>query len=148
MTDTPRPRFHIAFPVHSLESARRFYGELLGCAMGRQSEHWIDFNLMGHQIVAHLAPEECGEASRNAVDGKSVPVRHFGLILEWDAFDELAARLKRAGADFIVDPYVRFAGKPGEQKTLFVRDPSGNALEFKAFKDDTMVFETDGRMFD
>lgn len=147
MPKPARPRFHIAFPVHDLDSARRFYAGVLGCPTGRESEHWVDFDLHGHQIVAHLAPEECADAKRSAVDGKAVPVRHFGLILEWEAFDDLAARLKRAGAEFLVDPYLRFAGKPGEQKTLFVRDPSGNALEFKAFRDETMVFETDGRMF-
>lgn len=142
-----RPRFHLAFPVHDLEAARRFYAGLLGCQTGRESEHWIDFDLYGHQIVAHLAPDLAGAANANAVDGKEIPVRHFGLILDWDAFDTLAERFRRAGTDFLVDPYVRFEGQPGEQKTLFVRDPSGNALEFKAFRDEAMIFETDGRMF-
>ena len=142
-----RPRFHLAFPVHDLEAARRFYAGLLGCQTGRESEHWIDFDLYGHQIVAHLAPDLAGPGGANAVDGKQVPVRHFGLILDWDAFDQLAERFQRAGTDFLVDPYVRFEGQPGEQKTLFVRDPSGNALEFKAFRDESMIFETDGRMF-
>ncbi len=142
-----RPRFHLAFPVHDLEAARRFYAGLLGCQTGRESEHWIDFDLYGHQIVAHLAPELSGAANVNAVDGKQIPVRHFGLIMDWDAFDALAERFRRAGTDFLVDPYVRFEGQPGEQKTLFVRDPSGNALEFKAFRDEAMIFETDGRMF-
>lgn len=136
-----RPRFHLAFPVDDLEAARAFYGGVLGCREGRETEHWIDFDLMGHQIVAHLAPEECAETETNPVDGKAIPVRHFGLILDWDDFDPLAERLQAAGSDFIVEPYLRFAGKPGEQKTLFVRDPSGNALEFKAFRDDRMVFE-------
>ena len=142
-----RPRFHLAFPVHDLEAARRFYAGLLGCQTGRESEHWIDFDLYGHQIVAHLAPELAEPGGANAVDGKQIPVRHFGLILDWDAFDQLAERFQRAGTDFLVDPYVRFEGQPGEQKTLFVRDPSGNALEFKAFRDESMIFETDGRMF-
>ena len=138
-----RPRFHLAFPVDDLDAARRFYGGLLGCAQGRESDHWIDFDFHGHQIVAHLAPEECAAAQTNAVDGKAVPVRHFGLIVDWDQFDALAERFRRAGTEFLVDPYLRFEGKPGEQKTLFVRDPAGNALEFKAFRDDRMVFATD-----
>ena len=140
MTAPARPRFHLAFPVDDLEAARRFYGELLGCPTGRESESWIDFDFHGHQIVAHLSPEECALARTGAVDGHDVPVRHFGLILEYDAFDRLAERLKRAGIRFVIDPYVRFAGLPGEQKTMFVRDPAGNALEFKAFKDDDQVF--------
>jgi len=138
-----RPRFHLAFPVDDLQAARRFYGDVLGCPQGRESDHWIDFDFLGHQIVAHLAPEECQNAQTGAVDGKDVPVRHFGLILEWGQFDPLAERLRRVGTPFIIDPYVRFAGKPGEQKTMFVRDPAGNALEFKAFRDDAMVFATE-----
>lgn len=138
-----RPRFHLAFAVDDLDAARRFYGDLLGCAQGRESDHWIDFDFHGHQIVAHLALEECAAAQTNAVDGKAVPVRHFGLILDWEAFDALAERFRRAGTEFLVDPYLRFEGQPGEQKTLFVRDPAGNALEFKAFRDDAMVFATD-----
>ncbi|MFP4518328.1 MAG: VOC family protein [Oceanicaulis sp.] len=135
-----RPRFHLAFPVDDLEAARRFYGELLGCSEGRSSTHWIDFDLHGHQIVAHLSPEDCAAAKANAVDGKQVPVRHFGLLLDYDQFDALAERFKRAGTEFLIDPYVRFEGQAGEQKTLFVKDPAGNALEFKAFKDDAQVF--------
>ncbi len=135
-----RPRFHLAFPVHDLAAARGFYGGVLGCSEGRSSEQWVDFDLLGHQIVAHLAPEECGPAAANAVDGRAVPVRHFGLILEWDAWETLADSLRAANADFIIEPYVRFAGEPGEQATLFVRDPSGNALEFKAFRDDALIF--------
>lgn len=137
---SPRPRFHLAFPVHELEAARAFYAGVLGCRTGRESDHWIDFDLLGHQIVAHLAPELCETGPTNAVDGKQVPVRHFGLILEYAQFDELAERLKAANADFVIEPYLRFSGEPGEQKTMFVRDPSGNALEFKAFADDTQVF--------
>lgn len=135
-----RPRFHLAFPVDDLERARAFYAGVLGCRTGRESEHWIDFDFHGHQIVAHLAPELCAPASTNPVDGKDIPVRHFGLILDWDDWEQLAIDLTEASADFIVDPYVRFEGKPGEQGTMFVRDPAGNALEFKAFKDDAMVF--------
>ena len=135
-----RPRFHLAFPVDDLEAARRFYGELLGCETGRESEHWIDFDFHGHQIVAHYSPDDCAAARANAVDGKAVPVRHFGLLLDYDAFDALAERLKRAGTEFLIDPYLRFEGQPGEQKTMFVRDPAGNALEFKAFRDDAQVF--------
>jgi len=135
-----RPRFHLAFPVDDLEAARRFYGALLGCAQGRESEHWIDFDFHGHQIVAHLSPDDCAAAKQSAVDGKAVPVRHFGLLLDYAEFDRLAERLKRAGVEFLIDPYLRFEGQAGEQKTMFVRDPAGNALEFKAFKDDDQVF--------
>jgi hypothetical protein len=144
MSDRPadRPRFHLAFPVDDLEAARRFYGELLGCATGRESEHWIDFDLHGHQIVAHYSPEDCAAAKASAVDGKAVPVRHFGLLLGYEQFDRLAERFKRAGTRFLIDPYLRFEGQAGEQKTMFVRDPAGNALEFKAFKDDSQVFAT------
>ena len=135
-----RPRFHLAFPVRSLAEARAFYGDLLGCPEGRSADDWVDFDLMGHQIVAHLAPAERQPAATNAVDGEAVPVRHFGLILAPEAWRALAERLQDAGADFIVAPQTRFAGGPGEQSTLFVRDPSGNALEFKAFADDSMIF--------
>jgi uncharacterized protein len=135
-----RPRFHLAFPVNDLDAARAFYGGVMGCPEGRSSEEWVDFDFRGHQIVAHLAPELCDPAPTNAVDGKAVPVRHFGLLLDWDDFDPLAERLKAANTEFVIEPYLRFEGKPGEQKTMFVRDPAGNALEFKAFKDDAMVF--------
>jgi hypothetical protein len=135
-----RPRFHLAFPVRSLAEARAFYGGLLGCPEGRSADDWVDFDLMGHQIVAHLAPAECGAAATNAVDGEAVPVRHFGLILAPGAWRALSDRLQSAGADFIIAPQTRFAGGPGEQSTLFVRDPSGNALEFKAFADEAMIF--------
>lgn len=139
---TQRPRFHLAFPVDDLDAARRFYGELLGCAQGRESESWIDFDFHGHQIVAHLSPELCGENPANPVDGQQVPVRHFGLLLDYDAFDALAELLEAAGADFVIEPYLRFEGQAGEQKTMFIRDPAGNALEFKAFADDGQVFAT------
>jgi hypothetical protein len=134
-----RPRFHLAFPVTSLAEARAFYGGLLGCAEGRSAENWVDFDFHGHQLVAHLAPAEAAAAT-NAVDGEAVPVRHFGLILEPDAWQALAERLAAAGADFLITPQTRFAGEPGEQSTLFIRDPSGNALEFKAFADEGMIF--------
>lgn len=138
--DPPTGRFHLAFPVRDLAEARSFYGGLLGCGEGRSSPDWIDFDLYGHQIVAHLAPDDCGGAAENAVDGKPVPVRHFGVILAWEAWHELAERLRKAGVQFLIEPYVRFEGAPGEQATLFFLDPSGNALEFKAFRDDRDVF--------
>jgi extradiol dioxygenase family protein len=134
-----RPRFHLAFPVNSLAEARAFYGELLGCAEGRSADDWVDFDFHGHQIVAHVAPGEVAAAT-NVVDGEDVPVRHFGLILGLDAWQALAARLQAAGARFIIEPQTRFVGEPGEQATMFVADPSGNALEFKAFADEAMIF--------
>jgi len=136
-----RPRFHLAFPVRSLAEARAFYGELLGCPEGRSADDWVDFDFHGHQIVAHLAPAEAAGAT-NAVDGEDVPVRHFGLILAPADWQALAARLRAAGAPFIIEPQTRFAGGPGEQSTMFVSDPSGNALEFKAFADEAMIFAT------
>jgi extradiol dioxygenase family protein len=134
------PRFHLAFPVRDLAEAREFYGKLLGCPEGRSSDAWIDFNFYGHQIVAHLSPDEVGHRATSAVDGEQVPVRHFGAILTLDQWGEMAARLKDAGIQFIIEPQIRFQGEPGEQATLFFLDPSGNALEFKAFADDSMVF--------
>ena len=134
-----RPRFHLAFPVSSLAEARTFYGELLGCAEGRSADSWVDFDFHGHQIVAHLAPAEAAAAT-NVVDGEHVPVRHFGLILALADWQALAARLKGAGTRFIIEPQTRFAGQPGEQATMFLTDPSGNALEFKAFADEAMIF--------
>ena len=134
-----RPRFHLAFPVRDLAEARAFYGELLGCPEGRSAADWVDFDFHGHQIVAHLAPDEVA-ARTNLVDGEAVPVRHFGLILAPDDWRALAARLKAAGAAFLIQPLTRFAGEAGEQSTFFVRDPSGNCLEFKAFADDAQVF--------
>lgn len=135
-----RPRFHLAFPVRDLAEARAFYGDLLGCAEGRSSPDWIDFDFYGHQIVAHLAPDEVGHRQTSAVDGEQVPVRHFGVILTLEAWRDLADRLQAAGTQFIIAPQVRFKGQPGEQATLFFLDPSGNALEFKAFAHDDMVF--------
>ena len=133
------PPFHLAFPVDDLAAARRFYGELLGCAEGRSSKEWIDFDFHGHQIVAHLSPE-AGDRVRNPVDGHDVPVPHFGLVLDMEEWRALAARLEAAGTDFVIAPTIRFEGKPGEQATMFLRDPAGNALEFKAFADSTQLF--------
>jgi uncharacterized protein len=139
-TATPPKPFHLAFPVHDLQAARHFYGGLLGCPEGRSSPEWVDFNLHGHQVVAHLAPHECRRASTNAVDGDAVPVLHFGVVLPMAEWQALAERLRAAGTAFIVEPHVRFAGLPGEQATMFFLDPSGNALEFKAFADLGQLF--------
>jgi extradiol dioxygenase family protein len=136
----PMSPFHLAFPVHDLALARTFYGELLGCPEGRSSAQWIDFNFYGHQIVAHLAPDETGLAGRNAVDGHGVPVRHFGIVLPMPEWEAMAARLKAQGVEFVIEPYIRFKGEPGEQATMFFVDPSGNALELKAFGDITKLF--------
>ena len=132
--------FHIAFPVHDLAAARAFYGGLLGCPEGRSSDEWIDYNLYGHQVVAHLKPGHQAELHHNAVDSPAVPVPHFGVILELDQWHALADRLRAAGQQFIIEPYVRFAGQVGEQATMFFLDPSGNALEFKAFADRSQLF--------
>ena len=134
------PLFHLAFPVTSLEKARAFYGGLLGCPEGRSAEDWVDFNFYGHQIVAHLAPEEAGHRGTSAVDGDNVPVRHFGAVLPMEEWDRLAGKLKAAGVRFIIEPHVRFKDEVGEQATMFLLDPCGNALEFKAFKDISQVF--------
>lgn len=132
--------FHVAFPVHDLAAARRFYGELLGCPEGRSAEDWVDFNFFGHQIVAHLSPAECTLARRNAVDGHGVPVRHFGIVLPMDEWQRMAERLRAAGTEFVIEPYLKFVGEPGEQATMFFLDPSGNALELKAFGDITRLY--------
>ncbi|MBP6816602.1 MAG: VOC family protein [Burkholderiaceae bacterium] len=132
--------FHLAFPVHDLGAARQFYGDLLGCPEGRSSDEWVDFDLYGHQVVAHLAPEEARRASTNAVDGDNVPVRHFGVVLPMPEWEVLAQRLAAAGTSFIIEPHVRFKGQVGEQATMFFLDPSGNALEFKSFKDMASLF--------
>ena len=135
-----RPRFHLAFPVRDLAEARAFYGDLLGCPEGRSSDEWVDFDFFGHQIVAHLSPDEVGHKEHNQVDGDAVPVRHFGAILTMAAWKELASKLSAANTQFIIEPGIRFEGLPGEQATFFFLDPSGNALEFKAFHDDNAVF--------
>ncbi|HEX8734059.1 MAG TPA: VOC family protein [Pyrinomonadaceae bacterium] len=132
--------FHLAFPVKNLEESRRFYGEILGCEEGRSSDAWIDFNLFGHQIVAHLAPENAGVQLRNEVDADHVPVPHFGIVLPMDEFKNFAERLKSKQVEFLIEPKIRFAGETGEQATMFFLDPSGNALEFKAFADFAQVF--------
>ena len=136
----PTPLFHLAFPVRDIAEARGFYGGLLGCPEGRSSAAWVDFDFYGHQLVAHLAPDECGLAATGEVDGDAVPVRHFGAILGMDAWHALAARLQAAGTRFIIEPHVRFPGEVGEQATMFFLDPSGNALEFKSFADMGQVF--------
>ena len=135
--------FHLAFPVHDLAAARGFYGGVMGCAEGRSSDHWIDFDLYGHQIVAHLDAGARAAPVLNPVDGHEVPVPHFGVVLEMADWQALAARLEAAGVAFGIAPHIRFAGQPGEQATMFFADPSGNALEFKAFADDAMLFATE-----
>jgi uncharacterized protein len=132
--------FHLAFPVHDLAAARAFYADVLGCDEGRSAAEWIDFNLFGHQIVAHLVADMSAPPTTNAVDGQHVPVPHFGIVLDIAGFDALAARVAGAGIDFVIAPTTRFAGAVGEQKTMFFYDPSGNALEFKAFADDSQLF--------
>jgi uncharacterized protein len=136
----PTPPFHLAFPVDDLEKARTFYGGLLGCPEGRSSDRWVDFDFYGHQVVAHLSPEELARSRTNAVDGHDVPVRHFGVILEWGEWHRLANRLKEKGVKFIIEPGIRFQGQVGEQATMFLLDPAGNALEFKSFMDPSQVF--------
>lgn len=136
--------FHLAFPVDDLVAADAFYGDLLGCARGRRSEQWIDYNFHGHQIVAHLAPAACAATTpadaHSAVDGDAVPVRHFGLVMDPESWRALADRLTAKEADFIIPPRVRFEGEPGEQGTFFIRDPAGNALEFKCFREMDRLF--------
>jgi extradiol dioxygenase family protein len=137
---SPLAPFHLAFPVRDLAEARRFYGELLGCPEGRSSPEWVDFNFYGHQIVAHLAPGETGASQHNAVDGHGVPVRHFGVVLSMDDWHAAADKLRAAGTQFVIEPYIRFKGEVGEQATMFFMDPSGNALEMKAFANIEMLF--------
>ena len=132
--------FHLAFPVHDLDAAREFYAGVLECEEGRCSERWIDFNLYGHQIVTHLAPEASGIKSTNYVDADNVPVPHFGIVLPMNEWKELADRLKSKGVEFLIEPKIRFAGEVGEQATMFFLDPSGNALEFKGFNDFSRIF--------
>jgi extradiol dioxygenase family protein len=135
--------FHIAFPVNDLDAARTFYGTTLGCAEGRSSAHWIDFDLFGHQIVAHLKPASDNspdKAHQNPVDGHDVPIPHFGVVLTMEAWEALADRLRRAGVAFVIEPQIRFKGEVGEQATMFFLDPAGNALEFKAFADIGQLF--------
>lgn len=132
--------FHLAFPVKDLTATRQFYETVLGCSIGRTSDTWIDFNFFGHQLTAHLSPTECDAVDTNAVDGKKVPVRHCGVILEMEVWRVLADRLQQQGIEFVIAPYIRFQGEVGEQATMFFLDPSGNALEFKAFAQDEAIF--------
>lgn len=137
--------FHLALPVDDLEAARHFYGEVLGCAQGRESPRWIDFDFAGHQLVAHLVPREALPAvATNPVDGEAVPASHFGLVLAWDDWDALQGRLQGAGVSYAIAPQTRFEGRQGEQRTCFVRDPAGNYLEFKCLRNPGMLFATDG----
>lgn len=132
--------FHIAIPVYNLEACRTFYRDILNCEEGRSSDHWVDFNLFGHQLVIHYKPKSEELLHTNAVDGKNVPIPHYGVVLEWDTFHEFAEDLKSKGIEFIIEPYIRFKGQTGEQATMFFLDPAGNALEFKAFKDINQLF--------
>lgn len=134
--------FHLAFPVHNLDTARHFYGTVLGCSEGRSSKQWIDFDLFGHQIVAHLREGALAlpPLASNPVDGHSVPIPHFGVVLPMSTWQKLAEQLRAAGTHFIIEPYIRFKGEVGEQATMFFLDPSGNALEFKAFADIGQIF--------
>jgi len=139
---TPYPRFHLAFPVTDLSRAREFYGQFLGCAEGRSSDDWVDFDFFGHQIVAHKVAAPAMADATSLVDGENVPVRHFGAVLDMASWQQLASRFEQAGVEFIIAPYVRFKGEPGEQATMFFLDPFGNALEFKAFGDESRLFAT------
>ena len=134
--------FHLAFPVDNLEKTREFYTKTLGCNEGRSSDRWIDFDMYGHQVVAHLV-DELDQVATNAVDGDDVPSSHFGVILEMEQWNQLADNLVKLGIEFIIEPHIRFKGEPGEQATMFFLDPCGNAIEFKAFKSDDMIFATD-----
>ena len=135
------PRFHLAFPVHDLEKAKTFYTSTLGCPLGRESDNWIDFNLYGHQVVAHLSPKDCMNTKTNPVDGDSIPARHFGVILPWAEWEELCKILISQNIEFLIKPRIRFKNVTGEQGTFFIQDPSGNALEFKSFKNDNDIFK-------
>ena len=135
--------FHVAVPVQSLTAARQFYGELLQCSEGRSAEHWVDFNLYGHQFVCHQTDSEIENARTNQVDGEKVPVPHYGVVLDWSEWETLAERLRSQNAQFIIEPGVRFAGQHGEQATLFIADPSGNVLEFKAMRNPENLFRGD-----
>ncbi len=136
----PLPPFHLAIPVDDLAAARRFYGDVFGCREGRSSAHWVDFDFFGHQLVIHEAPAGAGHRHSNPVDGHDVPVPHFGVVLEWEAWHDLAGRLQARAIDFVIEPGIRFRGEPGEQATMFLLDPCGNALEFKAFRDIRRLF--------
>lgn len=137
---TSIPPFHLAIPVDDLGKARSFYGDLLGCEEGRSDSQWIDWNFYGHQLVTHVAPERILPPAHNAVDGHAVPVPHFGAVLDMQSWQQLADKVQQAGIEFVIEPYVRFKGQPGEQATMFFYDPAGNALEFKAFADINQLF--------
>lgn len=132
--------FHLAAPIKDKEATREFYGTLLGCTQGREAERWIDFDFFGHQVSFHLTDMDHSNEPTNSVDGKQVPVRHFGAVLRWNDWHSLADTLRKAGTEFIIEPYIRFKGEVGEQATMFFLDPSGNALEFKSFKDESQIF--------
>ena len=134
--------FHLAFPVSDLEATKDFFIDVLGCRTGRTSDRWIDFDFFGHQVVAHLADDEISDAPTNPVDGKQVPASHFGVILEWGDWHQLADKLKAANIEFLIEPNIRFKGQVGEQATMFFREPSGNALEIKSFRDMSQIFAT------
>ena len=132
--------FHLAFPIKDIEKTKRFYKNVLGCEIGRESDSWVDFNFFGHQLSAHIKTDELTNTKKNKVDGKSVPVRHFGVVLDWEDWHSLSKKLQDLKIKFIIDPYIRFEGEVGEQATMFFLDPSGNALEFKSFKDSNQLF--------
>ena len=132
--------FHLAFPINDINETKSFYKKILGCKIGREDVKWVDFDFFGHQLSAHVKPDELKNTKKNAVDGKEVPVRHFGVILEWEAWHSLSEKLKENNISFIIEPYIRFEGEVGEQATMFFLDPSGNALEFKSFKDPKQIF--------
>lgn len=132
--------FHIAIPVHNLQECRTFYRDILGCEEGRSSDHWVDFNLFGHQLVIHYKPKSEEALHTNPVDGKNVPVPHYGVVLPWETFESFSAQLQEKGIEFVIEPYIRFKGEVGEQATLFFLDPAGNALEFKAFRNIDQLF--------
>ncbi len=134
--------FHLAIPVHNLEECRKFYREILDCEEGRSSDHWVDFNFFGHQLVIHLQAKSTEKVEVKPVDGKEVPVPHFGVVIPWEKFSQLSDQLREKRIAFIIEPYIRFKGAPGEQATMFFLDPAGNALEFKAFKDADQLFAT------
>ena len=133
--------FHLAIPVDNLKKSRKFYKNILGCEEGRSSDHWVDFNLFGHQLVIHYKEKKLEDTNTNPVDGKDVPIPHFGVILEWNQFKDFSSKLIEKKVEFIIEPYIRFKGLPGEQATMFFKDPCGNALEFKSFKDFNKIFE-------
>ena len=132
--------FHLAIPVNNIAKCKIFYKEILGCKEGRSSDNWVDFDLFGHQLVIHFRESNNKNLHTNPVDGKDVPIPHFGVILEWENFKRFSSKLEKKGVEFIIKPYIRFEGEPGEQATMFFKDPSGNALEFKSFKDSSQIF--------